>query len=78
MIRRTFSLLVHEQIRAELQQLTRPHLVLRPEYAQQTWSLCLRKDIINLLESVQKRVTNPLDSIANVNKNFEQMTRASK
>ena len=47
----------------------RPHL----EHAQQAWSPYLRKDI-NLLESVQRRATKLLDSIAH--KTYEDRSKS--
>ena len=59
MIRRTFSFMNKDMLQQLIKVFIRPHL----EYAQQAWSPYLRKDI-NLLESVQRRATKLLDSIA--------------
>ena len=58
-IRRTFSFMNKDMLLQLIKVIIRPHL----EYAQQAWSPYLRK-YINLLESVQRRATKLLDSIA--------------
>jgi len=59
MIRRTFSFMNKDMLQQLIKVFIRPHL----EYAQQAWSPYLRKDI-NLLESVQRRATKLLGTIA--------------
>jgi len=59
MIRRTFSYMNKDMLQQLIKVFIRPHL----EYAQQAWSPHLKKDI-SLLESVQRRATKLLDSIA--------------
>ena len=59
MIRRTFSYMDKDMLQQLIKVFIRPHL----EYAQQAWCPHLKKDIM-LLESVQRRATKLLDSIA--------------
>ena len=65
MTRRTFSYMNKDMLQRLIKVFIRPHL----EYAQQAWSPHLKKDMISLVESVQRRATKLLDCIASLSLN---------